>query len=118
MNVSGDLSERESERTVGEHVRQHAELVVYRRGAPDEHTQLLRDRPHAPPVDERVEDQLVAPVRALLPSIELVVARQRHALLEPALAVRRPPDDVPTQLGVNCYLVVARCLSFQSAGRN
>lgn len=41
--------------------------------APEELMDLRRDGPAAPPLDERVEEQLAASVRVFLPSVQLVV---------------------------------------------
>ena len=80
--------------TVREHVRRHADLVVHRRAAPHERVQLFVDRALAPPLRDRVEDELAttyhtpsAPsstlaagsartVRVLLPAVNLVVDGQ------------------------------------------
>ena len=89
---------KKGEPTIGKHVRHHTNLIMHRRSRPQKDPQLLRDRALAPPRRERVEDQLVASIRVLLPPVQLVVARKRHALFEPAERVRRPADDVPFQL--------------------
>jgi len=71
---------------------------VYGGATPDEDVELLVDRALPPPVNERVEEKLVAPVSVLLPTIELVVAGQRHAFLEATLGVGRPANDVTLKL--------------------
>ena len=52
------------------------------------------DRALSQPLGERVEQQLRTSVRVLLPSIQLVVDRKRDTLLEFALRVRGPPNDI------------------------
>lgn len=85
-------------RTVREHVRHHRDLVVHRRIRPQKLVNLSINRPMSPPLHERVEQQLATPIRVLLPAIQLVVDRQGHTLLEPAVGVRRPANNVPAQL--------------------
>jgi len=71
------IDDREDSRggdtVVGEHVRHHGDLVVHGSARPQENAKLLSDGAHAPPIDERVEYQLVASIRVFLPSIQLVV---------------------------------------------
>lgn len=50
----------EDSRTVREHVRGHGDLVMHGGVGPEEHVQLLVDGALLPPVDDRVEDELVA----------------------------------------------------------
>lgn len=96
--IDGRDRDRARNAVVREYVRrQHADLVVERRVAPDEPVDLLRDGPAGEPADEGVEEQLGAPVRVFLPPVELVVDRERDTLLEAAEGVRRPADDVAAE---------------------
>ena len=111
--------------TVGEHVGHHGELVMQRRVRPQELVDLVRDRALPPPLDERVEQQLVTPyprthhqrdinqhgcagltVGVLLPPVQLIVDGERHSLLEATLRVRRPADNVATHLQTKRHIEV------------
>jgi len=63
-------------------------------------------------MDERVEDQLVATVSILLPSVEFVVTSQRDTFLEAAARVCRPPDAVAFQLQTESHVEVLRHVGF------
>ena len=65
-----------------------------RGAAPDESMDSDINGTLCRPLDERVEQQLRTPVRVLLPSVQLVVDRKRDTLLEVALGIRGPSDDV------------------------
>lgn len=56
----GRYNTRRGKLTVREHVRRHADLVVYRSFRPYEDMELLVDGSLAPPLDDGVEDQLIA----------------------------------------------------------
>lgn len=64
--------------------------------------------PHA----DRVEEQLVAAVSVFLPSRELVVHGQRHALLEAVAGPGREPDDVPVALQAQRHVEILGDVGF------
>jgi hypothetical protein len=67
---------------------------------------LMSNRALAPPLSDRVEQQLVTAVRVLLPPVELVVASERHALPEAAVRVGRPAHDVATHLDTERHVEI------------
>jgi len=93
---------------IGEHVGHHVDFVVHRGLRPQENAQLLRDRAQSPPVNNGVEDQFVTPVCVFLPSVQLIITGQTDTLLEAALRVGRPPDNVVLELKTECHVEVFR----------
>ena len=58
--LDGEMSVPSTVMSDGELTREHANLVVDGTIRPHEGTQLPRDRTLAPPLNDRVEDELVA----------------------------------------------------------
>ena len=84
------------------------ELGRYPHVGREEAAEKRRERPAEEPVPDRVEEELVAAVRVLLPSGELVVDGQRHALLEAFAGVGAEPDAVPDALQAQGHVKVLR----------
>ena len=61
-----------------------------------------------PPVFDRVEQQLTAPIRVLLPSVDLIVRREGDALLESALGIASPADGVSAKHEPQGHIEVLR----------
>ena len=83
------------------------QLAGQRHAAAQKPAEQRREGPAHEPVLERVEQQLRAAVRVLLPARQLVVDRQRHALLE-ALGARVVGEahDVPRRLQAQRHVEV------------
>ena len=79
-----------------------------RRTTPDEPMDGAVDGTFGQPLDERIEQQLRASVRVLLPPVQLVVGRKRDTLFEFALGVRGPADDVTLLLQPHSHVEILR----------
>jgi hypothetical protein len=69
---------------------------------------LLAERAPDWPVADRVEEQLRATVRVLLPAVDLVLSRERNALLELVVGVGRPADGIASVQNPNRAVKVLR----------
>ena len=83
---------------VGADVGHDGDLAGQRHAREHEVLEQRRQRALEHPVLERVEDELRAAVRVLLPARQLVVHGQRHALLEALARVAREAADVARRL--------------------
>ena len=104
---------RKGKRTVREHIRQDCEFVMERCTTPDEPMDGGVDRTLGQPLGERIKQQLGTPVRVLPPSVQLVVDRKRDTLLESAVGVRGPPNNITLFLQSQGHVKVLRDIMFR-----
>ena len=76
--------------------------------APDEPVDRDIDGSLCQPLGEGVEQKLRASIRVLLPSVQLVIDRKRDALLELAIGISRPADNITLLLQSHGHVEIFR----------